>query len=273
MTGDNQDVLEFLNQTKAMYDEDCTNYRMCEQAIAAVTGIEKAAAKLAYIHQCIDLYCDREELHDESYWLDYILDPEWIDTDIGWDGYEMTSTAQNQSEPPTRRDLINRTAAIDAANAWFQAYANRSMSKVMSIQDVLRELPSAQPDHSGDVNGKVSFTEKERGMLKKMRTLHNGTYANLLDRLVASAQEDADSAYTEGYTAAESKYRKMWDEMQATQPVQEDKWDLFEMISSVWYGKQCYFEQNDGTVYSRLTGRYYTFEDAVKEFVGELKNG
>jgi rubrerythrin len=30
-----------------------------------------------------------------------------------------------------------------------------------------------------------------------------------------SAQPDLDSAYTEGYTAAESKYRKMWDEMQA----------------------------------------------------------
>lgn len=32
-----------------------------------------------------------------------------------------------------------------------------------------------------------------------------------------SAQPDLDSAYTEGYTAAESKYRKMWDEMQAAQ--------------------------------------------------------
>jgi len=28
-----------------------------------------------------------------------------------------------------------------------------------------------------------------------------------------SAQPDLDSAYTEGYTQAEAKYRKMWDEM------------------------------------------------------------
>ena len=167
MTGDNQDVLEFLNQTKSMYDEDSTNYKICEQAIAAVTGIEKAAKKLAYIHQCIDLYGDREELHDESYWLDYILDPEWIDTDIGWDGYEMKPTDPNQSEFPTRCD------------------------------------------HTAEVSKKVSFTEEERRMLKKMRTLYNGTYADLLDRLVASALEDADSAYTEGYTAAESKYRAL----------------------------------------------------------------
>lgn len=34
-------------------------------------------------------------------------------------------------------------------------------------------------------------------------------------RSLPSAQPDLDSAYTEGYTAAESKYRKMWDEMQA----------------------------------------------------------
>ena len=32
-----------------------------------------------------------------------------------------------------------------------------------------------------------------------------------------SAQPDLESAYTEGYTAAESKYRKMWDEMQVAQ--------------------------------------------------------
>lgn len=37
-------------------------------------------------------------------------------------------------------------------------------------------------------------------------------------RDLPSAQPDLDSAYTEGYTQAEAKYRKMWDEMQATQP-------------------------------------------------------
>lgn len=102
MTGDNQDVLEFLNQTKSMYDEDSANYRMCEQAIAAVMGVQKAAKKLAYIHQCIDLYCDREELHDESYWLDYLLDSDWADSDIGWDGNEEKPT--RQPEPLTDKE-------------------------------------------------------------------------------------------------------------------------------------------------------------------------
>lgn len=35
-------------------------------------------------------------------------------------------------------------------------------------------------------------------------------------RSLPSAQPDLDSAYTEGYTAAESKYRAIFDEMQAT---------------------------------------------------------
>lgn len=86
-----------------------------------------------------------------------------------------------------------------------------------------------------------------------------------------SAQPDLDSAYTEGYTAAESKYRKMWDEMQATkQDAVEDAWDMFKMISSAWYGKGCYSKQDDGSVYSRLSCRYMTFDDAVREFMEEI---
>lgn len=43
------------------------------------------------------------------------------------------------------QDLISRQAAIDAVNEWFRLYViNRTMSNVMSIQDILRQLPSAQ---------------------------------------------------------------------------------------------------------------------------------
>jgi cell division septal protein FtsQ len=42
----------------------------------------KAAKKLAYIHQQIDLYGDRPDLHDEEYWLEYLMDEEWKDPDI-----------------------------------------------------------------------------------------------------------------------------------------------------------------------------------------------
>lgn len=158
-------MLEFLNQTKAMYDEDSTNYRMCEQAIVAVMGVQKAAKKLAYIHQCIDLYCDREELHDESYWLDYILDPEWIDTDIGWNGDKMTP---NQSETPTRSDHIvdiskkvdpiDRQEAIDYCyqliNVEHQQgsdemnYGQERVNQTETILHHLESMPSVQPERS-----------------------------------------------------------------------------------------------------------------------------
>ncbi len=44
--------------------------------------VRKAAKKLAYIHQQIDLYGDRPDLHEEEYWLEYLMDEEWKDEEI-----------------------------------------------------------------------------------------------------------------------------------------------------------------------------------------------
>lgn len=44
--------------------------------------VHKAAKKLAYIHQQIDLYGDRPDLHEEEYWLEYLMDEEWKDDEI-----------------------------------------------------------------------------------------------------------------------------------------------------------------------------------------------
>ena len=44
-------------------------------------------------------------------------------------------------------NLIDRQAAIDAVNEWLKLYViNRTMSNITSIQDILRHLPSAQPE-------------------------------------------------------------------------------------------------------------------------------
>ncbi len=44
-------------------------------------------------------------------------------------------------------DLIDRQAAIDVVNEFFKLYAiNRTMSNITSLQDILRQLPSAQPE-------------------------------------------------------------------------------------------------------------------------------
>ena len=49
------------------------------------------------------------------------------------------------------------------------------------------------------------------------------------------------------------------------------RWDVFNLITSVWYGKQCYFLQDkNDIVYSRNSGKYMTLENAILEFVEEI---
>ena len=47
-------------------------------------------------------------------------------------------------------DTIYRQQAIDAVNTWFELYVvNRTTANAVSIQDMLRALPSAQPQRKG----------------------------------------------------------------------------------------------------------------------------
>lgn len=48
------------------------------------------------------------------------------------------------------------------------------------------------------------------------------------------------------------------------------QWDMFELITNAYFGKQYYFPQDDGTIYSRYSGTYITKEEAVKQFLDEL---
>lgn len=48
------------------------------------------------------------------------------------------------------------------------------------------------------------------------------------------------------------------------------EWDLFDLLSSAWYGKSCYFKQEDGTVYSRVSCEYMSLDQAIDEFAHEL---
>lgn len=59
----------------------------------------------------------------------------------------MSEERTNKHAETHARDLISRQKAIDAVNAWLLLKSlNRTMSNAMSIQDVLRQLPSVQPD-------------------------------------------------------------------------------------------------------------------------------
>jgi len=45
------------------------------------------------------------------------------------------------------------------------------------------------------------------------------------------------------------------------------EWEMFDLISSAYYGKGMYFKQNNGMVYSRYSGKYMSFDEAIREFV------
>ena len=51
----------------------------------------------------------------------------------------------------------------------------------------------------------------------------------------------------------------------------DGEWSMFERITSAYYGKQFYFLEPDGTVYSRLYSvTLKCKEDAYEEFIEEI---
>ena len=48
------------------------------------------------------------------------------------------------------------------------------------------------------------------------------------------------------------------------------QYEMFELITSAYYGKQYYFLQDNGMVYSRACGKEITFSEAVSEFMREI---
>ena len=66
--------------------------------------------------------------------------------------------------------------------------------------------------------------------------------------------------------------REKIDALEYIQQLETRGWELFDLLSSAWYGKDCYFKQYDGTVYSRASCQYFTFDQAIDEFASTLTN-
>ena len=48
----------------------------------------------------------------------------------------------------------------------------------------------------------------------------------------------------------------------------DGEWDMFELITNAYYGKQYYFrEEGDDIVYSRASGKHMPVNDAINEFI------
>ena len=49
-----------------------------------------------------------------------------------------------------------------------------------------------------------------------------------------------------------------------------EAWELFELITGVWHGKQYYFLNEDGTVYSRASHKNMGQDEALREFLDQI---
>ena len=50
----------------------------------------------------------------------------------------------------------------------------------------------------------------------------------------------------------------------------DEAWELFSLITSVYYGKAYYFREKHGMVYSRASHEYMTADEAVSEFLSAI---
>ena len=47
----------------------------------------------------------------------------------------------------------------------------------------------------------------------------------------------------------------------------EGEWEMFDLISSAYYGKGMYFKEDNGIVYSRYSHKHMSVDEAIREFV------
>ena len=88
------------------------------------------------------------------------------------------------------------------------------------------------------------------------------------------ASDDVTKARAESCMASLIEMKLRIEKLPSAQPEVHDRnvgeWDMFELITSVWYGKQCYFVEENGVVYSRVSGKYMSVDEAIKEFLGRI---
>lgn len=88
--------------------------------------------------------------------------------------------------------------------------------------------------------------------------------------------EDALSATNidEGIVRVLCQYHVNVDEKELAKALDYDRgqyqhgmWDMFELVTSAWYGKEMYFQEGGGMVYSRVSRKTMQQDEAVNEFL------
>ena len=70
--------------------------------------------------------------------------------------------------------------------------------------------------------------------------------------------------------AEELRKALVFDRGQYDKGYADGEWELFTQITSAYYGKQYYFLQDDGLVYSRASNKYMTEDAAITEFLNVI---
>ena len=75
-----------------------------------------------------------------------------------------------------------------------------------------------------------------------------------------------------GVNVGKEELRKalLFDRGQYDKGYADGEWELFTLITSAYYGKEYYFMQDDGLVYSRASCKYMKKDDAISEFLGVI---
>lgn len=146
--------------------------------------------------------------------------------------------------PDSRIDFA-RTAALEWTEEQTMTIDTTINKYSLTNQDVIAALRRCANDRS--VCDECVFCSDN---VKKWRYIM-GIAADRLEKLTAVRDE-----YKRRADSAEMNMRE---------------WELFSLLSAVWYGKDAYFWQNNGMVYSRISGEDMTFDQAVDEFVYELR--
>lgn len=85
-----------------------------------------------------------------------------------------------------------------------------------------------------------------------------------------------ESEFVDGYKKAHEHIKEVLSiKVPSVQPDVNEyrkrgEWDMFELITTAWYGKQCYFKKDNGMAYSRKSHKTMTVHDAILEFIREI---
>lgn len=78
-------------------------------------------------------------------------------------------------------DCISRQAALDCFHDWIDKHGDVHTPDEMAEYRAIEALPSAQPE----------LTDEDKRLIKELRSYHNGSYAKVIDKLIAPRVADA----------------------------------------------------------------------------------